>query len=90
MVKFLKILAYVWGYIVCGIIIIAIIGNIISIPKGLPFYSYLWQVWLKIIEPFNPFNIRNFLATIILLTPSIILFWLADKIANRKLMNKIN
>lgn len=85
MVKLLKILAFLWFYIVCGIIIIAMIGNMGGIPKSLPFYRYLWQVLLKITEPFNPFNIFNFLATIILLMPSIVLFWLAEKIANRKI-----
>lgn len=84
MAKFIKILAYIWGFIVLVIIIIAIIGNIVAIQERLPLYRYLLQVFLKITEPFNPFNILNFLMTVILFSPALILFWLSERIKNTK------
>ncbi len=80
----LKVLAYIFAGIAILIITMAIIGNIIAIPKGLPIYKYLWQINLKLIEPFNPFNILNFVVTILLLLPTIILFWLSERFENKK------
>jgi hypothetical protein len=78
--KILRIIAYIWSIIAVLIIMLAIIGNIIAIPKGLPLSNYIWQMFSKITEPFNPFNILNFLVTILILSPAIVLFWISEKL----------
>lgn len=68
----LKIIGYVCFFIAIIVIIVAIIGNITAIPKGLSFYNYARQVFLGITDPFNPFKMLNFIANIVLLLPCII------------------
>lgn len=74
----LKIIGYICFFIAIAIIIMAIIGNIMTITKGLPFYRYTWQVFLKITDPFNPFKILNFIVNVILLLPGIIFISLSN------------
>lgn len=74
--KILRILGYVWIYIFMLLVLASI---------GFEFYksASVWAWWKTMQEWFNPFNILNYIVTIIVLSPAMIFLFLADYLEKR-------
>ena len=63
----LRVLAWIWTIAALTVIVCAYV--MIAIKEGVG----------AVIQMLSPFNVLNFLATLLLLSPGFFLFWLSDK-----------
>ena len=78
--KIFKAFATVWVLLFGLVIAISIIGFFIAAPNFI-------AGWQKVTEVFSPFNIANFIMTIISLSPAIIAYKLHEYFENKSLKN---
>ena len=69
--KLCNFIAIGWAILVVLLIIISIIGMFLSEPS-------FYHGWKRVVETFSPFNIANFIVTIVLLLPAIGAFKLKE------------
>lgn len=65
--KFFKIFATIWIYLFGIVVLLSIVGFFITA-------SSFIAGWQKVTEVFSPFNVTNFIVTIILLSPALVAF----------------
>lgn len=85
MIKFLRWLSYLFAIVAIIIIVIAIIGNVMTVLRDSSGPISFLKVFYEIIRPFNPFNILDFIATLMLLTPALAFTLLTLWLENKKL-----
>jgi len=76
--KIFKVFATVWVILFSLVIVISIIGFFIAAPNFI-------AGWQKVAEVFSPFNIANFIMTIISLSPAIIAYKLHEYFEKKSL-----
>ncbi len=69
--KLFHIIAVWWSILVGLLIIISVIGMFLSEPS-------FYHGWKRVVETFSPFNVANFIVTVILLLPAIGAFKLKE------------
>jgi len=69
--KLCNFIAIGWAILVVLLIIVSIIGMFLSEPS-------FYHGWKRVVETFSPFNIANFIVTVILLLPAIGAFKLKE------------
>jgi hypothetical protein len=72
----LHVVGLAWLILVSLLIIVSIIGIFISEPN-------LFLGWKRVTEVFSPFNITNFIVTVIIVSPAIIAFKLEEYFNNK-------
>lgn len=76
--KIFKVFATIWVFLFGIVIILSIIGFFIAAPNFV-------AGWQKVTEVFSPFNIANFIVTIISLSPALIAYKLHEYFEKKSL-----
>ena len=74
--KLLKIFAYGWSGVVVIIILLSIIGILLDSDN-------LWEGMKEVANVFSPFNVANFIVTVLILSPAIGAFKLSEYLQNK-------